>query len=101
MTPGPDAPTEALALSPRVRHRAVGEDGVVVHLDRGRVLVVNEVGLRIVQMLQQPISKARITERLVEEFEVSLDDAQADLDEFLKELDAEQVIEIRPTQSSV
>jgi hypothetical protein len=77
----------------------VGEDGVVVHLDRGRVLVVNEVGLCIIQMLQQPISKTRIAERLVEEFEVGMDNAQADLDEFLKELDAEQVIEVHPAQS--
>jgi hypothetical protein len=97
---GPETTTEAFALNPRVRHRAVGEDGVVVHLDRGRVLVVNEVGLRIVQMLQEPLSRSRIAERLVEEFEVSLDDAQADLDEFLKELDAEQVIEIHPARSS-
>ena len=93
-------PTEALALTSRVRHRAVGEDGVVVHLDRGRVLVVNEVGLRIVQLLQEPISRTLIAERLVEEFEVGMDNAQADLDEFLKELDAEQVIEIHPARSS-
>jgi hypothetical protein len=87
--------TEALSLASRVRYRSVGGDGVVVHLDRGRVLVVNEVGLRIVELLRLPISKTDIRDCLVREFDVTLEQAELDLNQFLKELDAEQVLEAR------
>lgn len=84
--------TERLVRNPRVRHRAVGEDGVVVQLDNGRVLVVNEVGLRIVELLGEPRSRTELVDCLTAEFEVSPDQAGADLDRYLAELDAEQVL---------
>jgi adenosyl cobinamide kinase/adenosyl cobinamide phosphate guanylyltransferase len=43
---------EQIRLTSQVRHRAVGDEGVLVHLENGRVLVVNEVGLFIVQQLE-------------------------------------------------
>jgi hypothetical protein len=85
--------TEPLRLTSRVRYRAVGEDGVVVHLERGRVLVVNEVGLRIVQLLEEPASRSDLARRLSEEFDVSLEQATKDLEEYLAKLDAEQVLQ--------
>lgn len=86
--------TDPLVLKPRVRHRAVGDEGVVVHLDNGRVLVVNDVGLRIVELLGSPISRADLSARLADEFEVTMDRAEADLNRFLEQLDTEQVIAI-------
>lgn len=88
----PTQRTDSLLLSPRVRHRAVGQDGVVVHLENGRVLVVNEVGLRIIELLAEPINRAALAARIAEEFEVTAEDAEADLDHYLDELDAEQVL---------
>lgn len=67
----------------------------MVHLDRGRVLVVNEVGLRIVELLRQPISRTDIRDCLVREFDVTIEQAETDLERFLKELDTEQVLETR------
>jgi hypothetical protein len=78
---------------PRVRHRAVGEDGVMVHLDSGRVIVVNEVGHYIVQLLDQPMSREALVASLVAEFDVSAAQAEADLDLFLGELGTEQLVE--------
>ncbi len=37
------ATNEQIALTSRLRYRAVGDEGVLVHLDNGRVIVVNEV----------------------------------------------------------
>jgi hypothetical protein len=76
-----------------VRHRAVGEDGVMVHLDSGRVIVVNEVGNYIVQMLDQPMSRKALAASLVAEFDVSAEQADVDLDLFLGELGNEQLVE--------
>ena len=82
-------------LTSRVRYRAVGEDGVLVHLDNGRVIVVNEVGLHIVQLLDRSMLRKDLTASVAAEFDVSADQAEADLDLFLAELDKEQVLEWR------
>ncbi len=81
-----------LALSARVRWRAVGDEGVLVHLDQGRVVVVNGVGLHIVRLLATPMARADLVAAIVAAFEVTRDQAAADLDQFLAELDAEQAL---------
>ena len=80
-------------MKSRVRHRAVGEDGVLVHLDSGRVIVVNEVGHYIVQMLAQPLSRKALVASLVAEFDVSTQLAEQDVDLFLDELSKERLVE--------
>ncbi|MFT7527252.1 MAG: hypothetical protein ACI9LY_002407 [Arenicella sp.] len=82
-----------LCLSVQVRHRAVGEDGVLVHLQSGRVIIVNEVGLYIVQLLQKPITTVAISESISAEFDVTLQQAEFDLTKFLAELDSESIVE--------
>ena len=71
----------------------MGEDGVLVHLDSGRVIVVNEVGHYIVQLLDQPMSRKALVASLVAEFDVSAEQAEVDLDLFLGELGNEQLVE--------
>ncbi len=88
----PDSETN-IGLSPRVRWRAVGEEGVVVHLEQGRVLVLNAVGLFAVQRLSNPLSRQALAVAIADEFEVSSEQAEADMDAFLAQLDAEQVLE--------
>lgn len=85
---------EPVALSSRVRYRAVGEDGVMIHLDNGRVIVVSEVGLYIVKLLDTPKTRPQLVASIEEEFEVSTDQATIDLDLFLYELEKEQLLEI-------
>lgn len=81
-------------LSDQVRHRSVGEDGVLVHLQNGRVIVVNEVGLYIIQLLQNPITAVMMVESISAEFDVSLLQAESDLSSFLSELDQENILKI-------
>ncbi|MDN5865683.1 MAG: PqqD family protein [Gammaproteobacteria bacterium] len=87
-----EKPSESLSLNPRIRHRAVGDDGVVVHLDNGRVMVVNEVGRRVVELLSQPHAESELARRLADEFEVTAEQAETDLRVFLEQLDSEQVL---------
>lgn len=87
---------ERIGLTSQVRYRAVGEDGVLVHLENGRVIVVNEVGLFIVQLLDSPKSRKDLAEAIALEFEVSADQAEKDLERYLTELDNEQVLEHNP-----
>ena len=86
------ASNETISLTDQVRFRAVGEDGVLVHLESGRVIVVNEVGLYIVQQLKKSRTRSKLISSIVSEFEVSAEQAEADLDAFLAELDQEQIL---------
>lgn len=83
---------DKLCLSAQVRHRSVGEDGVLVHLQNGRVIVVNEVGHYIIQLLQEPTTTVAISESISAEFDVSLRQAESDLSDFLAELDQENIL---------
>ncbi|MCP4047291.1 MAG: PqqD family protein [Gammaproteobacteria bacterium] len=89
------AGNETISLTDQVRFRAVGEDGVLVHLESGRVIVVNEIGLHIVQQLNESKTRVDLTSSIVLEFEVSIEQAETDLDAFLAELDQEQIL-VRP-----
>ena len=91
-------PEPQIRLSGRLRYRAVGADGVVVHLDTDRVIVVNDVGLYIIQSLQQPMGHQALVEAIVNEFDVDATTAAADLDFYLQQLGAEQLLEA-PTAS--
>lgn len=84
---------EQISLTSQVRYRAVGEEGVLVHLENGRVIVVNEVGLFIVQLLGSPKSRKELADAIALEFEVSADQAESDLEQYLAELENEQVLE--------
>ena len=91
---------EQIALSSRLRHRAVGDDGVLVHLDNGRVIVVNEVGLHIVQQLATPKTRQELTDSITAAFDVDTAQAEADLDIYLAELKKEQVLGVDQTGST-
>lgn len=84
---------EQLSLTSQVRYRAVGDEGVLVHLENGRVIVVNEVGLFIVQQLDSPRTRHELITAMSLEFEVTENQAQSDLEVYLAELDNEQVLQ--------
>ena len=87
-------------LSSQVRYRAVVDEGVLVHLQNGRVVVVNEVGLHIVKVLDQAhnqsMTRTEMGLAVAMEFDTTHEQAMADLEVYLNELDKEQVIEHQP-----
>ena len=84
---------EQLSLSPSVRHRAVGDEGVLIQLESGRAIVVNEVGLHIVQQLASPKTREALTDSITRHFDISIDQAAEDLERYIAELDKEQLLE--------
>lgn len=81
-----------IGLNSRVRYRAVDGDGVMLQMDSNRVLVLNEVGLRVVELLATPKSIDALTDTIVSEFEAAREQVQADLEQFLTQLHGEQVL---------
>lgn len=83
-----------LRISSRIRYRNVGGEGVVVHLDSGRVIVVNDLGLFVLQQLATPVSRQALVDAIVRDFDVSNEEAEADLSHYLQELGEENLLEI-------
>ncbi len=83
---------EYIELTSRMCHRAVGDEGVVVHLDSGRVIVVNEVGLHIIQQLKNKQTRSDLLDSITSSFDVDLQQATEDLEHYLTELDSEQIL---------
>jgi len=79
-------------LGERVRHRAVGKDGVLVELGSGNIVVVNEVGQRIAQLLESPVSTEEIIAHIASEFDVSLEQAGDDTRSYLAQLESESLL---------
>lgn len=90
----PEPNTDSVVrLSSRVRHRAVGDEGVLVHLERGQVLVVNELGMFIVQQLEQaPTTAGNLADAVAAGFDVEAEQARNDVSAFLDRLLAEGAI---------
>lgn len=81
-------------LSGRVRFRNVAGQGVLVHLEEGRVLVVNEVGLYIVQALgRQAMTESELAEAVAQAFDVDAARAKSDVALFLDQLRGEKALQ--------
>lgn len=81
-------------LSSKIRFRAVAGEGVLVHLERGQVMVVTEVGLDVVRVLERgPANVADLVQEVVKNYEVEVDQARRDVCFFLDQLRGEMAIE--------
>ena len=87
---------QTLSLNSRVRHRKVGDEGVVVCMHNGNVIIVNEVGAYIVDQLKAPQSFDSMVSAISSQFQVTEDQAQQDLPTYLTELSEQQVLLTQP-----
>lgn len=79
-----------------VRYRIVDREAVVVRQDSGEVMVLNEVGARVLALLDEGLSPTQIAGRIPEEFEVTPEQADEDVKLYLNELMEAGLIECAP-----
>ncbi len=77
---------EPLQIKDDIRFSRVEEEGVVLRQGEGEVLVVNEVGIRILELAQEGASPNRILAILEEEYDVEAGPLRKDVARFLEEL---------------
>ena len=85
-----------LSLNPRVRFRSLGDEGVIVQIDTGRIIVVNQVGVRILECLSEQVEAGYLVATITEEFDVTAEQAEVDIVDFLNSLGEEAVVEEAP-----
>ena len=79
-----------------VRFRLVGAEGVVIRQRAAEVVVVNEVGARVLQLVQDGVRRTKMHSLLLDEFEADASVLVADVDSFLRELVAAGILAEEP-----
>ena len=79
-----------------VRYRVVGGEAVVLRQNDAEVVVLNEVGSRILDLMAAGRSLQAARRVLLEEFDVAPEELDRDLREFVTELETSNVLESVP-----
>lgn len=64
----------------------VGDEIVMMSAEEGKYIGLNDVGARIWELLDEPQTREALAARLLEEFEVTPEACNAELDTFLAKL---------------
>ncbi|OAQ20357.1 HPr-rel-A system PqqD family peptide chaperone [Thermosulfurimonas dismutans] len=70
----------------KISRLAISDEGFVFDPETGNSYTVNETGLFILQKLKEGLSPTAIVEAILEEYEVSPEEAERDVEEFLEGL---------------
>ncbi|MEM1204889.1 MAG: PqqD family protein [Acidobacteriota bacterium] len=69
-----------------VRYRIIAREAVVLRQDVGETLVLNEVGARVLSLLDLGTPLDQVVDALLDEFDVERPALQTDVDTFVQEL---------------
>jgi coenzyme PQQ biosynthesis protein PqqD len=81
--------------NPAVQGRRLDNEAVLVLPDRGEVKVLNEVGALIWQLADGTRTIAEIVTSVCTEYQVTQTQAEADVLEFIEELQAKAILSVR------
>ena len=76
-----------------VRFRTVLDEGVVIKQDTAEVLVLNEVGARVLELIDGERTTAQLAAALEEQFVAPPEEIRRDLEHYLGELVAAGLVE--------
>ncbi|MFN8065217.1 MAG: PqqD family protein [Vicinamibacterales bacterium] len=95
MTTSEDPPASDMGRFTRpadVVARRLGESAVLIRMRTSRIYQLNETGARIWELLEQDASRDAVLDALLNEFDVSREDAASALDDLIAELRAEGLL---------
>ena len=73
-------------LKSDVRYRSIADEGIVLRQDEGEVLVVNGVGVRVVELISQGIGLEQLLTTLEGEYDVEAKQLRTDVLSYIEEL---------------
>jgi hypothetical protein len=76
-----------------VRFRRVADEGIVLRQTQGEVLVLNGVGLRVLELAGSGAAMADLLASMTAEYQVEMAELQTDVSGFLQELVGSGVLE--------
>jgi hypothetical protein len=81
-------------VSPNHLYSEIADEAVILDLESGVYYGLNSVGVAIWQWLQQPQSEEELLNLVLEEYEVTPEQAKQDLQSILKEMLAVGLLEV-------
>lgn len=69
-------------------------DIVMMDLEKGRYFSLNSVGSRIWELIEEPVQINKVVESLLEEYEITRNECEENVLEFLNKLEEAQIISI-------
>jgi hypothetical protein len=82
-----------LRLSDTIRRTDTPDGGILLDVHHGRMLCLNPVGAKIVELLDRGHDESRIVEELCKQYGVSEAIVRADVTEFVESLQKHQVLQ--------
>ena len=86
LAPGLNGSVALPRVNPDVVHRRVGDEVVLVHLERNQIFALNETGMRFWELLAEGRERHEIEETMLSEFEVEQPALAAEIDSLLERL---------------
>lgn len=83
-----------VVVNPGLTAADLGGEAVVLDPNTGRYYGLNELGARIFELARKPRSVERITQALLQEYEVEADKLRVDLIAFLHEMEQRHLIKV-------
>ena len=80
--------------SEKITNLAMNDNGFIFDPNTGFSYTANETGLLIMRLMNQGKSELEIIGEIMEAYEVSRDQASADLDHYLRMLEAYELVKI-------
>ena len=73
-------------INKEVRFRRLGEESVVIHQGNCKVLVLNDVGTRILELIDEKMPTKELFQTLINEYDVEAAELHSDLHDHIREL---------------
>jgi len=84
-----------ISIKADVVSRKVQDEEVVLDLGSGTYFGLNEIGTKVWEMLKEKVPLEHLSEKIAEEYEVSLKRAQKDVNTLVMTLEKKGLIEIQ------
>jgi hypothetical protein len=88
-------------LHPQVAMQSVDGLAVIVLADSGEVIVVNEVGTRVLELIDGERSAEEVAGAIESEYQVTAEEARADLEDFLQMLAGAGALSFEPRPNAI
>ena len=76
-----------------VRYRVVGEEAVVVRQNAAEVIAVNDVGARILELIDAKSTVSQVIEKMSSEYDVDRDELTQDVEDFVTAIHDAGIVE--------
>jgi hypothetical protein len=81
--------------------RVIADEAVIVLPEKGQVKVLNDVGARVWELVNGQRTLEVIISMICLEYEVAPDQAEADIIEFINQLEQKGIIELSPNPEDI